>query len=129
MNYFQASVVQSLFDRPFAGSFPITLTPAARHHFSFEGLTDDPLVHFVNSEYVVQASAQIIVFGSRQPFPTTAMDYRDQWFRVQFHPEMAHDVITVEFKFTMPRLLEHFHPLTAATKLLYNFLTGTSMLN
>ena len=129
MSQLLGSTVGPLAERPYAGSLPLTLSPAGKRHFLFEGMPDQPIFHFANSEYVEEPPAGAIVLGSAETFEAAAIDYGDQWLSVQFHPEAEHDVLAVDFEYTHPHLIERYHPLPAAPKLLYNFLKGTGMLN
>ena len=128
MSYFHGSVIESLADGVYAGSFPLMLNSVGNQHFLFEGLSREPVFHFANSEYVVRPPAQAVVLGTTPVFETAALDYGDQWLSVQFHPEMRHDVIAVDFKFIRPDFVERFYPLSSGLRLLYNFLRGTAML-
>ena len=129
MSSMLGSSVERLDEAPFAGSFPITLSSAGRQHFLFEGMSDQPIFHFANSEYVIVPPAQATVLGSTNAFTTAALDYGDQWLSVQFHPEMTHDVIAVDFKFSQPELVERYYPLPDAPKLPFNYLNSVDMLN
>lgn len=124
----QGSRVDLLAEHPVAGSLPISLTENGRQHFLFDGLPDQPEFHFSNSEHVVNAPAQAVVLGSTDTIATAALDHQDQWFSVQFHPELTHDVLAVDFEDSHPHLANCFRPLPEAPRLLYNFLNGTGML-
>jgi len=129
MCYLQGSAVEPLAERPYAGSFPLELSDAGRQHFLFDDMPSNPVFHYANSEHVVQPPKDTVVLGSAPTFEAAALDHGDNWLSVQFHPEMAHDVIAVDFKFIKPELVEQYYPLPDAPKLLRNFLLGTGVLN
>lgn len=128
ISYWKGAAVAPLAGGPFAGSFPLSLSPAGRDHFLFEDFPHEPEFHFGNSDYVVQPPDQSVVLASSAGFKVAALDYGGQWLSVQFHPEITRDLMAIDFEYTHPHLVEQFRPITGAPKMLANFLTGTGML-
>ena len=128
MSYWRGAAVAPIADAPFAGSFPVSLSPAGRDHFLFAGFPEEPVFHFGNSDYVVLPPDHSVVLASSAEFETAALDYGAQWLSVQFHPEVTRELMALDFEYTHPHLVERFRPLPDAPRMLANFLKGTGML-
>lgn len=71
-----------------AGTYPVHLIEAGANHPLFQGMPDNPEFHFANTYHIFPgASDGPKILVSREDSPALALDYGNNWFSTQFHPE------------------------------------------
>lgn len=112
---------------PMASSLPIDLTSAGKDHFLFKDMADDLRFHFGNYQHVVQAPAGTTVLATRPEMPAMVIDYGDNWFSCQYHPEAHCDIFASAWAGTHPEFMDNYVELPKAPLMLRNFLVGTGV--
>lgn len=121
--------VERIGEEPNAGSLPVALTEAGRGHYLFEGYDRAPAFHFGHFDHVVASPEGAALLASTEASEVTALDYGGNWVSVQFHPEATEEAMVIDFAITHPHLVERYHSLPEAKRVLANFLKGNGIVD
>jgi len=113
---------------PMSASLPIELTNAGKDHFLFDGMKDDLRFHFGNYQHVTAAPVGTTVLATRPEMPAMVLDYGQNWFSCQYHPEAHCDIFASAWADIQPEFMDNYVELPLAPLMLRNFLTGTGVL-
>ena len=113
---------------PMSASLPINLTHAGEGHFLFDDMEDDLRFHFGNFEHVLKAPTGTTVLATRPEMPAAVIDYGQNWFSCQYHPEAHHEIFASAWADKHPEFMDNYVELPLAPLMLRNFLTGTGVL-
>lgn len=106
-----------------AGTYPVQLTQAGNDHPLFSGLPDNPEFHFANTYHIFPgASAGPRILAAREDSPALALDYGDNWFSTQFHPESRRETWECFFGNDPDKDLGRYKTGHCGEKLLENYL-------
>jgi GMP synthase (glutamine-hydrolysing) len=114
--------VERLGDGPFAGTFALSLTAAGRESPLLRGIADQDCFHYANGEHVVAVPAGATLLGCSSRIPVAALDYGDDCFSTQFHPEGTEQTLGPIWQHKAPHLMRNYHPRDKGNLLVENFL-------
>jgi GMP synthase-like glutamine amidotransferase len=110
-------------------SAAVTLTKAGRDHPLFDGFGNHPVFHFGNYDHVLEAPDDAIVLANDPESPALALDHGDNWYSIQFHPEVSHDYMArVWVNSSTPEFTMNYPALPEAPRLLVNYLRLAGLL-
>lgn len=105
-----------------AGTYPVSLTDAGRHHPLFAEMTETPRFHFANYLHVIPDGTQAAgVLAVQDDSPAIAVDHGGDWFSTQFHPEARKASWDRYYSLQDPEFESAYAPEHDGAKLLANF--------
>ena len=114
---------------PFAGTFPVQLTPAGRASPLMRGIADDDCFNYANSEHVAEVPAGSTLLASSSRVPVAALDFGNHCYTTQFHPEATDETLGTIWRFRAPQLMSRYHTCEKGDRLVENFLELVRDLN
>lgn len=122
MSHIEGAEVEVLAEGPFAGTFPINLTEAGRSSPLMQGIADQAIFQYANSEHVVDVPAGSVLLASSERVPVAALDFGNHCYSTQFHPEGTHETLGTVWRFKRPELMKNYQSEENGTRLVTNFL-------
>lgn len=114
--------VEKLQQGPFAGTFPLCLSAAAKDSPLFDGIAEHACFHYANGEHVLDVPPGATLLGSSDKVPVAALDYGDHCYTTQFHPEGTEQTLGPIWQHKAPELMRLYHADRAGGQLVENFL-------
>ena len=115
--------VEAVDGGPFAGTFPVRLTPAGRSSPLLRDISDGDCFHYANSEHVVEVPRGSTLLAHSSRVPVAALDFGDHCYTTQFHPEATDQTLGTIWRFKAPELMSRYHVDDKGDRLVENFLT------
>ena len=122
VSHLYGSDIEILSQGPYAGTFPISLTGAGRSSPIMNGIADEAVLQFANSEHVVNVPEGSTLLASSGRVPVAALDFGDHCYSTQFHPEGTHQTLGTVWRFKNPELIENYRPEDNGKRIVENFL-------
>ena len=107
---------------PFAGTFPITLTPQGKTSPVMQSIKDNDCFQYANSEHVASVPKKSVLLASSSKVPVAALDFGDHCYSTQFHPEGSCETLSTVWRNTNPQLMANYHDDEKGDQLVENFL-------
>jgi len=114
--------VERLDGGPFAGTFALSLTAAGRESPLLRGIAEQDCFHYANGEHVVAVPAGATLLGWSSRIPVAALDYGNDCYSTQFHPEGSEQTLGPIWQHKAPQLMRNYHPHDKGNLLVENFL-------
>ena len=109
-------------------SAAIEVTEEGRIHPLMDGMGDNPSFHFGNFDHVTRVPDNAVVLARDDESPALALDHGGNWYSVQFHPEISHDVLQRSWVIAnKPEYVENYRALPNAPRLLINFVRSAGL--
>ena len=115
------SVVEDLDDGPYAGTFPLELTPEGQTSALMRSIPDGACFQFGNSQHVANVPQGAVWLAGSGRNPVAVLDFGNQCYSVQFHPECTHDQISTIWRNKQPDLMANYFSEENGYKLVSNF--------
>lgn len=122
LSHVDGSEVEVLAGGPFSGTFPINLTEAGRSSPLMQGIADQAIFQYANSEHVVDVPAGSVLLASSERVPIAALDFGNYCYSTQFHPEGTHETLGTVWRFKRPELMKNYQSEENGMRLVTNFL-------
>lgn len=123
MATYMGSTVGQIENGPMAATLDIDLTEAGKEHFLYQDIPADQLkFHFGNYEHVEKLPEGGTVLATRPEMPVMAIDYGQDWYSVQYHPEAHRQTFAAGWNNTHPEFAENYVEVPHAPKMLKNYL-------
>ena len=122
ISHMEGAQVEILIDGPYAGSFPINLTNAGRHSPIMNGISDEAVFQFANSETVVNVPKGSSLLASSGRVSVAALDFGEHCYSTQFHPEGTHETLSTVWRYKQPELMKNYLPEENGRLVVENFL-------
>jgi len=105
------------------GTYPIQLTEHGKVSPLFEGMTDTPRFHFANSYHIVPSPKEDLkILATTNDSPAIAVDYGNNWYGTQFHPEATKESWRCYFKRDPSIHIDNYKTEQAGAQLIENFI-------
>lgn len=114
--------VHRLADGPFAGTWPLRLSAAGKASPLFADIDDGACFHYANGEHVVDLPPGATLLAGSSKVPFAALDYGDDWYTTQFHPEGTEQTLGPIWQHKAPELMRNYHSDDSGDRLVENFL-------
>ena len=108
---------------PFAGTFPVELTPAGKASPLLRSIADNDCFQYANSEHVASTPQGSTLLASSSKVPVAALDFGNHCYSTQFHPEGSCETLSTVWRFSKPELMANYHNNEKGDQLVENFLT------
>lgn len=109
-------------DGPYAGTFPVQLTPEGRASILLKSIPQGAGFQFANSDYVLDIPKGATLLASSGKTAVAALDFGDHCYSTQFHPEGTHKTLSTVWQFKAPELMDGYHPEEFGYQVVRNFL-------
>lgn len=123
ISHMEGADVEVLKQGPFAGTFPIILTSAGYQSALMQGIPDESVFQFANSEHVVNVPKKATLLASSSRVPVAALDFGDHCYSTQFHPEGTNETLGTVWRYKKPELMKNYLPEENGRLIVENFLT------
>lgn len=120
--YNQGAGVTEVENGPFAGTFPVLLTPAGKTSPLMRSISDNDCFQYANSEHVTSVPPGSTLLASSSKVPVAALDYGDHCYSTQFHPEASCETLSTVWRNKRPGLMANYHSNEKGDQLVENFL-------
>ena len=122
LSHMEGVDVEILADGPYAGTFPIKLTSAGHQSPIMNGISDNAIFQFANSEHVVNIPKGSVLLASSGRVPVAALDFGDHCYSTQFHPEGTNETLGTVWLYKKPELMKNYRPEENGRVVVENFL-------
>ena len=113
--------VDKLAEGPFAGTFPVELTDAGKASPLLRGIDDGDCFQYANGEHVLEVPSGARLLASSRRVPVAALDYGDDCYTTQFHPEGTDRTLGCVWQHIAPDLMQNYHACDKGFELVDNF--------
>lgn len=107
---------------PVVGTRVVSLTEAGRRSPLFDGIESPAYFHYACVENVEAAPEGGVVLAESDDIPVDAIDYGENWYSTQFHPEGMVDTMSTSVSLHFPELAGTFRESKAGRRLIENFI-------
>jgi GMP synthase-like glutamine amidotransferase len=87
-----------------------------------QDIADQDCFHYANSEHVVDIPTGSTLLARSSKVPVAVLDYGDNCYTTQFHPEATEETLGTIWRYKAPELMQHYHAHDKGDRLVENFL-------
>ena len=98
------------------------LSAAGKASPLFADIDDGACFHYANGEHVVDLPPGATLLAGSSKVPFAALDYGDDWYTTQFHPEGTEQTLGPIWQHKAPELMRNYHSDDSGDRLVENFL-------
>ena len=107
---------------PHAGTFEVELTALGQNSPLMKSIPKRAAFHYANSEHVIDIPAGTELLAQSDIIPLAALDFGNNCFSTQFHPEATERSLATVWRFSNPERMQYYHNNEFGNKLVENFL-------
>lgn len=115
------ATVADLADGPYAGSLPIAITPEGQGSALLKSIPENACFQFGNSQHVEEVPKGATLLASSGRNPVAVLDFGNNCYSVQFHPECTDEQISTIWRNTHPERMQNYFAEDNGYQLVSNF--------